>query len=145
MFGKVLMPVDGSECSLKAARVAGELARRFDSKVTLAHAVYLPAGCVAAGSAGATVAYESIIAALEETARGILAMGREALGLPDAQVVPQVLRGHPAEAILDEAREGRYDLIVIGSRGLSEFRAFLIGSVSDRVNHHAPCSVLIVR
>lgn len=53
--------------------------------------------------------------------------------------------GHPAEQIIRVAQEEQADLIVMGSRGLSEWKALLLGSVSDHVLHHAHCSVLIVR
>ena len=95
MFGKLLVPVDGSECSLKAAQTAGEIARRFGSRVTLAHAVYVPAGVVAAGSAGAMVAYESVMEAMEETVkvnnftdcyiRAVVTRGMGSLGLDPAK------------------------------------------------------------
>ena len=53
--------------------------------------------------------------------------------------------GHAAEQIVRVAEEEDVDLIVMGSRGLSEWKALLLGSVSSHVLHHAPCSVLIVR
>jgi len=144
MFGKLLVPVDGSECSLKATRVAAEIARKFGSKVTVIHAVYLPASIVEAGTAG-MVADETAVEALEEEATEILRSACETLGLPGEQVKQEVLHGHPAEEICRRAEEGKYDLIVMGHRGLSAIRAFFTGSVSDKVNHHAPCSVLMVR
>ena len=53
--------------------------------------------------------------------------------------------GHPADAIVDAAEQGGYDLIIVGSRGLNAVARFLTGSVSSRVVAHAPCSVLVVR
>lgn len=53
--------------------------------------------------------------------------------------------GNPAEEIIQIANKERYDLIVVGSRGLSRTKRFFLGSVSDDVSHHAHCSVLIVR
>ena len=144
MFDKLLVPVDGSECSLKAARIAAEIARRFGSKVTVIHAVHLPAsvaGAEAAGMATDEVALE----ALEEAAAEILRSASEALGLPEEQVTQEVLHGHPGEAICRLAGDGKYDLIVMGHRGLSAIRSLVSGSISDNVNHHAPCSVLMVR
>jgi len=52
--------------------------------------------------------------------------------------------GHPADRIVRVAEHEKCDLIVIGSRGLSGVKEFLLGSVSSRVSHHAPCAVLIV-
>lgn len=56
-----------------------------------------------------------------------------------------VLRGSPKESIIDEAEEWEADLIVVGSHGYGFFERMLIGSVSDAILHHAPCSVLIVK
>jgi nucleotide-binding universal stress UspA family protein len=54
-------------------------------------------------------------------------------------------RGDPADAILDVAEEQGADLIVVGNKGMTGARRFLLGSVPNRVSHHAPCSVLIIR
>jgi nucleotide-binding universal stress UspA family protein len=53
--------------------------------------------------------------------------------------------GNPAETIIEVAEKGNYDLIIVGSRGLSNVKRFFLGSVSDDVSHHAKSSVLIVR
>ncbi len=57
----------------------------------------------------------------------------------------RVEEGYAADRIVEVAEEGDYDLIVIGSRGLSPLGRFLLGSVSDRVVHHAHCSVTVVK
>jgi nucleotide-binding universal stress UspA family protein len=54
-------------------------------------------------------------------------------------------QGDAADAILDVAEEQRADLIVVGNRGMTGAKRFLLGSVPNKVSHHAPCSVLIVR
>jgi nucleotide-binding universal stress UspA family protein len=53
--------------------------------------------------------------------------------------------GDPADAILDVAEERGSDLIVVGNKGMTGAKRFLLGSVPNKVSHHAPCSVLIVR
>ncbi|MGQ9586706.1 MAG: universal stress protein, partial [Anaerolineae bacterium] len=53
--------------------------------------------------------------------------------------------GDPAQEIVQAAKEGGFDLIVVGHRGLSPVKAFLLGSVSERVVAHASCSTLVVR
>ncbi len=53
--------------------------------------------------------------------------------------------GHPAEVICKEAEEGKYDLVVLGSRGLGKIEELLLGSVSSRVAHCSKISVLIVK
>jgi nucleotide-binding universal stress UspA family protein len=54
-------------------------------------------------------------------------------------------QGDPADAILDVAEERGADLIVVGNKGMTGAKRFLLGSVPNKVSHHAPCSVLIVR
>jgi nucleotide-binding universal stress UspA family protein len=53
--------------------------------------------------------------------------------------------GHPADVLLDIAGSREVDLIVVGNKGMSGARRYLLGGVADKVSHHAPCSVMIVR
>jgi len=146
MFRRLLVPVDGSEGSLRAARVAGEIARKFESQVTLLHVVHVTEGMIAsAGMAGMIGPDWAESQAAEQAAREILDAAAKAIELPAQRVTQEVLRGHPAATICQAAENGAYDLIVMGSRGLSEVGAFFLGSVSDKVSHHAHCPVMIVR
>jgi nucleotide-binding universal stress UspA family protein len=54
-------------------------------------------------------------------------------------------QGDPADAILDVAEERGADLIVVGNKGMTGAKRFLLGSVPNKISHHAPCSVLIIR
>ena len=54
-------------------------------------------------------------------------------------------QGDPADAILDVAEEQNADLIIVGNKGMTGAKRFLLGSVPNKVSHHAPCSVMIVR
>src|ERR687884_226014 len=54
-------------------------------------------------------------------------------------------QGDPADAILDVAEERKADLIVVGNKGMTGAKRFLLGSVPNKVSHHAPCYVLIIR
>ena len=62
-----------------------------------------------------------------------------------AGVAVHARQGDPADAILDVAEEQRADLIIVGNKGMTGAKRFLLGSVPNKVSHHAPCSVLIVR
>ncbi|HYY06277.1 MAG TPA: universal stress protein, partial [Candidatus Limnocylindria bacterium] len=53
--------------------------------------------------------------------------------------------GDPADALLDVAEETKADLLVVGNKGMTGAKRFLLGSVPNKVSHHAPCSVFIVR
>ena len=80
---------------------------------------------------------EDVDATLEEAA----AVAREA-GVT-ATAYPR--QGDPADAILDVAEEREADLIVVGNKGMTGAKRFLLGSVPNKISHHAPCSVLIIR
>ena len=80
---------------------------------------------------------EDVQATLEAAASEIRAAGVE--------VEVFALQGDPADAILDVAEERGSDLIVVGNKGMTGAKRFLLGSVPNKVSHHAPCSVLIIR
>ena len=61
------------------------------------------------------------------------------------QISTDVLFGSPESRIVETAEEWKADLIVVGSHGYSRWERLLLGSVSDSVVHHAPCSVLVIR
>jgi nucleotide-binding universal stress UspA family protein len=69
----------------------------------------------------------------------------EALAGGVAEVETFARQGDAADAIIDVAEEQRCDLIVVGNKGMTGAKRFLLGSVPNKVSHHAPCSVLIVR
>jgi nucleotide-binding universal stress UspA family protein len=74
-------------------------------------------------------------------------LGEEADVLRAAGVEVETLarEGDPADAILDVAEQRDADLIVVGNKGMTGAERFLLGSVPNKVSHHAPCSVLIIR
>jgi len=74
---------------------------------------------------------------LDQAARALKASGIEVETLPR--------EGDPADAILDVAEEKNADLIVVGNKGMTGAKRFLLGSVPNKVSHHAPCSVMIIR
>lgn len=61
------------------------------------------------------------------------------------QLTTEVRVGNAAQQIVQAAREGGFDLVVLGAKGHSVIRDFLLGTTTDRVSHHAPCSVRVVR
>ncbi len=80
---------------------------------------------------------EDVDATLQQTAEDIRAKG--------VDVTIWARQGDPADAILDVAEEQGADLIVVGNRGMTGAKRFLLGSVPNKISHHAPCSVLIIR
>jgi nucleotide-binding universal stress UspA family protein len=135
---RILVAVDGSEYSLAAVKAAAELAAERSIKtVTLINVIPLETSTEGAVPIAATPGDIEAWEIFEQP---------KAL-LEKAGVKPELLVriGDPADQIVRVAREHGFDLIVVGHRGLSPVKAFLLGSVSDRVVTHAPCSVLVVR
>ncbi len=145
MFGSIVVGIDGSDTAREAVRQAIELARLTGARIELVSA-YEPvtdarlrqdAVQVPADLEWMINPREDVDATLEQAAE-------EARGAGVAvEVFPR--QGDPADAILDVAEERRADLIVVGNKGMTGARRFLLGSVPNRVAHHAPCSVLIIR
>lgn len=142
MFKKILVPVDGSALSMEAVRKAAALAERFESDLTILNVVVTPAQSPMVDP-GLMIIPAQLITALEDEGRRILAQAQKEVPAGIA-VNTEQKTGHPAQVIIELAAAGGYDLIILGSRGLGEIRGYLLGSISDRVSHHAPCSVLIV-
>lgn len=145
MFDRILLPTDGSPHALEAARVAAELARRHGSSVRLLSVVEPPEG---AGASLPAEVREELIARVAQRASSSLAQAEQVLreaGVdpPDARVAA----GAPDRVIIEEATSGCFDLIIMGSRGISldAGRGRLIGSVTEWVLHRSPCPVLVVK
>nr|WP_280953686.1 universal stress protein [Symbiobacterium terraclitae] len=142
-----MLATDGSDNSLHAARMAGELGAALkDVQVIVLYVAHVPRAYYAVDEFGNKVTPEvPMDVMIRRTGEPILRKTISALGLPEEQVVTEVQVGEPAEEIVDYARLEQVDLIVMGSRGLSPIKELLVGSVSDKVLHTAPCPVLIVR
>jgi nucleotide-binding universal stress UspA family protein len=137
---RVLVAVDGSDPSLKAARMAADVALRFGSKLTLVHVVpklVLPPDV-----------YGLTIAEVEKEHRAyadrLLEKAIETLQEPGLEISTAVLYGSPAEAIAEEGAASDVGLIVVGSRGHGAVARMFLGSTSDRLVHISPKPVLVV-
>ena len=82
---------------------------------------------------------------LGEVAEGVLARAARELASEGVKAETYAQEGDPANVIIEVAREQDADLIIVGARGLTALQRFLLGSVSSKLSHHAPCSVMIVR
>jgi nucleotide-binding universal stress UspA family protein len=82
---------------------------------------------------------------LSEVAEGLLARVREEVAAQGVEVDTEARGGDPAHVLVDIAQEQKASMIIVGARGLTGFQRFLLGSVSSKLSHHAPCSLMIVR
>ncbi|MDH5795634.1 MAG: universal stress protein [Candidatus Bathyarchaeota archaeon] len=144
MFSRILVGLDGSEYSVKALEFAIDLAKKYRSQLVLVHVVMRQIYAINPPEAG-ILAGTAIVRELEAEGKAILAKGEETVKAQGLPVEVRLRQGVPAEELLRAAADEKADLIVLGSRGLSQVKAFLLGSVSDKVSHHAKCPILIVR
>jgi nucleotide-binding universal stress UspA family protein len=145
MFGTIVVGTDGSETATEAVRQATELAQQMGASIDLVSA-YEPVSSARLREEQQQAPKdmewsinprEDVDATLKDAAEQIRAAGVE--------VKTYAREGDPADAILDVAEERGAGLIVVGNKGMTGAKRFLLGSVPNKVSHHAPCSVLIIR
>jgi len=129
---------------MKALDFAIDIAKRYQSQLVLIHVVMRQIYAINPPEAG-ILAGTAIVRELEAEGKAILVKGEETVRAHDLPVEARLRQGVPAEELLRAAADEKVDLIVLGSRGLSQVKAFLLGSVSDKVSHHTKCPTLIVR
>jgi nucleotide-binding universal stress UspA family protein len=145
MFSSIVVGTDGSETATKAVGQAIDLARAIGAKIELVSAYEpVPAQRINEERRQAPEDLQWAINPREDVDATLEAAGAEirAAGVP---VELYARQGDPADAILDVAEECNADLIVVGNKGMTGAKRFLLGSVPNKVSHHAPCSVLIIR
>src|SRR2546421_7795231 len=145
MFESIVVGTDGSETAGQAVSRAIAIALKLGARLQIVSAYEPPAEQAAQTEPGPmqdpgwTVGPHDDVLALLERAES------EAVSAGLTTVETFARQGDAADAIIDVAEEQGADLIVVGNKGKSGARRFLLGSVPNRVSHHAPCSVLIVR
>ena len=145
----ILVPVDGSSESRKAFEQAVSIAQKYGSGITLISVVeaeydvtFAEPGMISGEYVGIR---DTLVKIKQENADKMLdalIAGADCSGVTVSKSV-RVGSAHPE--IVETASEGKYDLIVMGHRGLNPVKRFFMGSVAKRVIEDAPCSVLIVK
>jgi len=145
IFKRIIVGTDGSETAGEAVRQAAEIAKLSGADLEVVCAAEpIPARRSDAKKSAAPddVSYEfgqreDANFALEAAARIAAEVG--------VKTRPHPMEGDPADAILDVAEQIDADLIVVGNKGMTGAKRYLLGSVPNKVSHHAPCSVFIAR
>ncbi len=140
---KILVPVDGSESSNNACRVAKDLASKFDSDIVLMTVV--PANEYAANRACLNCGNTLLSHEIEGSKEMLLEIKEKYFDNMVERVKTQCLEGDIASEILACAKSEQADLIVMGSRGLGVFSKTLLGSVSNKIANRSDISVFIVK
>jgi nucleotide-binding universal stress UspA family protein len=145
VFTRIVVGTDGSETAGEAVRQAIDLAKLAGATLSIVSA-YAPIPDRKVKDqqrdAPADVQYElnpreDVNLVLDTAAADVRKEGIE--------VQTHAVEGDPAEGILNVAEETKADLIVVGNKGMTGARRFLLGSVPNNISHHAPCSVMVVR
>lgn len=143
MINNILVAIDGSAQANRALDLALDLAKKYSAKTMLLAVVppvFLPipslnvmkSQAITDASAELESSFRAVISKAEEKTRKLATPG----------VFTKLEHGNPDEVIIKTAEFGKFDIIVIGSRG---HRGYALGSVSSRVAENAPCPVLIVK
>ena len=145
MFGSIVVGTDGSETAGEAVQQATDLAKAVGAQVHVVSA-FEPIGNQRLREERTQVPDDMQWMVNErEDVEAALRKAAERIGEAGVNVETYARQGDPADAILDVAEEQNADLIVVGNKGMTGAKRFLLGSVPNKVSHHAPCSVMIIR
>ncbi|MCL4501075.1 MAG: universal stress protein [Deltaproteobacteria bacterium] len=140
MFQKILLAYDGSEGANKALEAAIDLAKLHEGKIwALAVEERVPHISATVGE------FQEAKDLANQRFRGLMEEARARAEKAGIELKALLRAGHPAQTIVEVAKEGEFDVILVGHSGLSGVWAAFLGTTAEKVSRHAPCSVLIVR
>lgn len=140
----IVVGTDGSETATRAVQHAADLARATGARVHVVSAYKPLTGVhIAAGAGMPEMAALDIEPSVH--VNSILDQAAAIFRMNGVEVDTHACKGDPATALLDIADAQHATMIVVGNKGMDSAKRFLLGNVPDKVSHHAPCSVLIVR
>lgn len=154
LIKKILVALDGSKPSDNALDLALDLAEKYSADVLLLRVVPTPFYHSFIAPEAFPRAFPFVILPIDSSAReleaGLEGVLSEALKKvekvkPNLNVSTKLVTGRTAEKIVQTAKKGNFDIVVMGSRGLGGIKKFFLGSASDRIADEAPCPVLIVK
>jgi nucleotide-binding universal stress UspA family protein len=145
MFSSIVVGTDGSDTATQAVRQAVDMAGAIGGTLELVSAFTpVPEQRLRAERRDAPEDVQWAITPQQEV-QATLESAADIARAAGVKVNTHARQGDPADAILDVAEEQGSDLVIVGNKGMSGAKRFLLGSVPNKVSHHAPCSVLIVR
>jgi nucleotide-binding universal stress UspA family protein len=145
MFARIVVGTDGSDTAKEAVRQAADLAKKVGATLDLVSAFEPVSESRLREERREVPADLAHTVSPKEDVEDILKEAAGEIGGDAVKVETFARQGDPADAIIDVAEEQKADLIIVGNKGMTGAKRFLLGSVPNKVSHHAPCSVLIVR
>jgi len=139
LFRKVLVGFDGSKGSWEALRRAISLARQCSAEISALSVIEIPYWPAAVGEV------DEQRALFEESYRRLHEEARHVATQQGVSLQTVIKAGHPAQTLVNTARAGEFDLLVIGHSGHSGVWGMLLGTTAEKVVRHAPCTVMVVR
>ena len=142
MLSKILVPVDGSENSFRALEQAIFLATKIqEAQIIVLYIIEdLPSLYIYSPKI-----IEKLHADYKSEYVKILERCKELASKSGINIHTVLLEGDPASKIIGYSEMERFDIIIMGSRGMGKFKEMIVGSISNKVIHHAKCSVMLVR
>jgi len=141
-FGRILVPIDFSECSMKGLAYAKALAKQFGSKLVLLNSV--PLQYYVTNVEYARYNLPMLMQQIEKAARKQMRDLIEERDWEGIEVESSMQIGHPGQQICARAIDHHADVIVTSTHGTTGFKHILVGSTAEYVVRHAPCPVLVV-
>ena len=145
MFDRIVVGTDGSDTAKEAVTTAIELAKLSNAELDIVSA-YEPIPQQRLREEGQGISGDvSHVVNPREDVQFVLDKAAAEAKKAKVKVSTQAREGDPADAILDVAEENGADLVMVGNKGMTGAKRFLLGSVPNKISHHAPCDVWIVR
>ena len=145
MFNRIVVGTDGSETAKEAVLTAIELAKLSDAKLEIVSAYEpIPQQRLKDEAEGISGDVSHSVNPREDV-QFILDKAAAEAKKEKVDVVTHPREGDPADAILDVAEENGADLVLVGNKGMTGAKRFLLGSVPNKISHHATCDVWIAK
>jgi nucleotide-binding universal stress UspA family protein len=145
VYKSIVVGTDGSGTATEAVRHAAQLAQLSGATLHVVHAFQAISPLAAIGpDAGAAALGAGVREAAEQEAKELVGRAKQQASAAGAEVQTHIRPGDPATVLLETAEEEGADLIVVGNKGMSGVKRFVLGSVPNSVSHHCPCNLLIV-
>ena len=139
---RIVVGIDGSDQSRRAASVAAGLARTHGARLTVLTVVRPPEGWW--GIVGSPPPADAVAASMMRAQRSVLDATLSQIDTSGLDLEASEEIGDPAAKLIEVCRDDDTDLLVVGRRGAGTVERMVLGSVADRLAHHAPCPLLIV-
>lgn len=143
-YSTIIVGTDGSESALKAVEQAAEIAAALSARLIVVcayHPLTAKEQSILAATLGPTSMYQ--VAGTDAATAALDSAERRATEAGASEVMVNLVKGDPGQALLTTAKEQAADLIVVGNRGINTLSGRLLGSVPSDVSQRAPCDVLI--